>query len=53
MNKTLTPAQKAGRTNHDRWKIVQATLTEILRDVESEPSDRVTAAHLLREIGEG
>ena len=52
-----TPARKAGRKNHekaitnrDRWKIVRSTLTEILRDVESGPDDRVTAAHLLREI---
>lgn len=53
-----TPAQKAARknrdkpiTNRDRWKIVRSTLTEILRDVESGPEDRVTAAQLLREIG--
>lgn len=58
MNEMKTiPAGKAGRknretpvTNRQRWKIVRSTLTEILRDVESGPDDRVTAAHLLREI---
>ncbi len=51
------PARKAGRKNHekpitnrDRWKIVRSTLTEILRDVDATPTDRVGAAQLLREL---
>ena len=66
MNENLTPAQKAGRTNHERtqkrkqahlarleeMKLLRAEMNNVLNDPAATPADKVKAAEVLTKLRE-